>query len=331
MRAPLLVVNVACLIVAACGPHSLAEAIVDRSDEFPRNSFVLIPPADIDRLGQTIEELGHRRARATGERCFDIAPVLGRGMSQIDLSYKAGSEFTAEVQTLADQAGGSLKSDDTATITLDNITVREGFGVPIRGSCDFSKEINVITSTVIAGTATLEFSRNIILSGRGGAGWAGGNASGSGAGSISHTGRLQGANIVIAAVVTPVRVAFTNKQLDLGTAPHLGTVVPFPDGYDGNIRIEGFTTATPSAVPVLTITASTRLSASAQNVPATLQACAVGQPVPIKPGSGCFIWNGNGSSGVNVWFEPIVIDGAEHFRLQLDGYESHFRPQTTRQ
>ncbi len=74
---------------SACSPHSLAEAVMKREDEFPRNSVVLIPPSDVDRLGQTLEQLGDRRGRPTGQRCFDVAPVTGHGLSRIELAYKA--------------------------------------------------------------------------------------------------------------------------------------------------------------------------------------------------------------------------------------------------
>ena len=315
--------------VCGCGPRSLADALVDRNDEFPRNSVVLVPASDVDRLGQTVEDLGHRRARPTGDRCFDVAPVTGHGLSKIELTYKQGPAFKAEVKELAAQAGGEVTDDDKATIALEDLTVREGFGVPIRTACGFHdgvQTVDVITSTVIAGRARIAFSRNITFKANGGGGWTTGKASGSASGAFTSSGELEGTGIVIVASVTPVTVKFTDTQQDLGATPTPGTVIAFPRGYDGNVRIDGLRTDTPDGVPVLDVTANTRMNASAQTVPAALTACTVGQRTSLRPGQGCFVWNENGASGVNVWFEPKTTANASHVVVHLDGYESRFTP-----
>jgi hypothetical protein len=317
------------IVATGCAAHTLAEAVIKRTDEFPRNSMVLIPPADIDRLGQTVEDLGERRARPTGERCFDVAPVAGKGLSKIELSYKAGTEFQAEVKEIAAQAGGTLNTDDKATMALDNLVVKEGFGVPIRKSCGFhdgAQTVKVITATVAAGTARLEFSRNISFNVSGKGGWSSGSGSGGVNGSVAASGQLQGTNIVIAGAVTPVEVTFVTKQQDLGATPAPGTVVSFPPGYDGNVRIDEHVTATADHIHLLKVTANTPMNASAQNVPANLKGCTVGQSTVLRPGDSCFVWNQNGASGVNIWFNEPDVSGSQHVVVHLDGYESHFKP-----
>ena len=318
-----------CVAIGACVPHSLAEAILDRTDEFPRNSLVLIPPSDIDRLGQTVEDLGSRRGRPTGERCFIVAPVTGAGLTKIELSYKAGVDFQAEVKGIAAQAGASVTNNDTATIALDDLKVREGFGVPIRKSCNFhdgSQTVTVITATVVAGKARLVFSRNMSFNAQGSGGWNGVQVNADAGVGISQSGELQGNDIVITGAATPVEVTFTSTKEDLGATPQPGKVVPFPSGYDGTVRIDSLNTATSDGVPILTIVPNTVLSATAENVPSSLKACLVGQPTPLKPGDGCFIWNTNGASGINIWFETPIIAGSQHVIVHLDGYESHFKP-----
>jgi hypothetical protein len=312
-------------------PHSIAEAVAKRSDEFPRDSYVLVPQADIPRLGQTVILLDARRARATA-RCFDVAPVVGAGLKKIELSYEAGAEFQAELTEIATKAGAKLQNDDKATIALDDLKVVEGFGVPIRGSaCGFTAgkhHAQVITSTVVAGSAKIVFSRNLSFNGHASAGWAAGSANSAGAGNVTQSGQLQGSNIVIVASVTSVDVTLDEKRLDLGTKPTPGTVVTFPSGFDGNVSIDSVNTETTDDRPLLAITAHTMMSASAQNVPATLKACAVNKSTILTPGEGCFVWNQSGASGVNVWFERLTVEGADHIVLHVDGYATTFAPGT---
>lgn len=320
----------AALLAGACAPHSIADAVSRRNDEFPANSYVLVPPANLNRLGETIEVLGSRRARATGTKCFDVVPVAGEGLSKIELSYKAGQEFQAEVKTLAAKAGGELKNDDTATIVLDGLKVIEGIGIPNRNSaCGFRDGDNVaevITATVVAASATIEFSRNIAFKASGSGGWSSGSGMGSGgaSASASQSGKLQGRDIVIAAAVTPVKVSFARKQEDLGAAPAPGTVVSFPDGYDGNVRVDALLTATPDQVPVLTVTPNTIMNAELQNLPPTLKACTPGASTALKPGAGCFVWDRAGAAGVNIWFEVRDSGSGRHVIVHTDGYRTTF-------
>lgn len=321
------------LIAVGCGgaaPHSIAAAVAKRHDEFPANSLVLVPPGDIQRLGETVEVLDARRARPTGTKCFAVAPVTGRGLKKIELSYKAGAEFQAEMKEVAAKAGATVKNDDKATIALNDLTLVEGFGVPIRGSaCGFgpgTTSAQVITATVVAGTAKIEFSRNFSLDVKASGGWGSGSASAGGGAQSSQSGTLQGANIVVTGAVTPVNVTIIDERKDLGATPAPGTVVRFPTGFDGNVRVDSLQTATPDGIPRLTITANTTMSASAQNVPTNLTACAVGQATVLQPGTGCFVWNLTGASGVNVWFEKVPVGGADHIILHAEGYSTTFAP-----
>lgn len=318
-------------VVAACNtPHSIAEAIAGRSDEFPKNSYVLVPPADLQRLGETFELLDSSHVHATGAKCFYVAPVVGAGLNKIELSYKAGIAFQAEVKEIAAQVGAELRNDDKATIALEDLQIVEGFGVPIRGSaCGFKDGLqtaSVITATVVAGTAKVEFSRNLAVKARGGGGWGTGSANGSGAIKLNQSGQLQGTNIVVVASVTSVDVRLSDKKTDLGATPANGTVVSFPPGFDGNVSVDSLNTEAADHIPRLTITAHTTMGASAQNVPAMLEACVVEQSMILTPGKGCFVWNQSGASGVNVWFEKVPVDGADHIVLHLDGHATTFTP-----
>jgi hypothetical protein len=332
---PLPVITLLSLAAAACSsaPHSIAEAVAKRADEFPKDSLVLVPPSDLPRLGQMVEPLGSGRARPTGATCFDVAPTRGAGLKRIEISYKAGQEFQAEVSQVAVKAGAHLRSDDEATMALEDLSVREGFGVPLRGSpCAFktgTTTASVITSTVVAGRAEIVFSRNLTFGGQAGGGWGTGSASGSAGGSASQSGRLQGTNIVVTAAVTPVTVTLTDARKDLGVTPTPGTVVQFPAGLDGNVRVDSLQTATPDGIPVLAITANTMMNATAANVPSDLQACPVGRSVSLRPGAGCFVWNQTGASGVNVWFEAVTIDGAAHIVLHVEAYATTFAPRAS--
>jgi hypothetical protein len=315
-------------------PHSLAEAITKRKDEFPKNSYVLVPPADLQRLGEVADILDDRRARPTGTKCFDVAPITGAGLKKIELSYQSSAEFRAEIAEVATKAGGELRSDDQATVVFEDLRVVEGIGVPILGSaCGFkngTQNADVITATVVAGKAEIEFSRNISFETRGKDGWGNGSASGSVAGSDTQAGQLQGTNIVVVGVVTPVAVTLTKEERDLGTTLVPGTVITFPAGFEGNVSIDALQTDTEDRRPVLGITAHTRMSASPQNVPAGLKPCAVDQSISLRPGEICFVWNQTGASGVQVWFEPRTVNDASHIVLHLDGYSTTFAPSRQR-
>lgn len=310
----------------AAPPRSLAEAITQRKDEFPKNSYVLVPPADLQRLGEVADILGDRRARPTGTKCFDVAPTAGAGLKKIELSYRSSAEFRAELAEVATKVGGELRSDDQATAVFEDLRVVEGVGVPILGSaCGFksgTQRADVITATVVAGKAKIEFSRNIAFKAKAKDGW------GSGGVAIGDTqaGQLQGTNIVVAGVVTPVEVALTKAERDLGATPAPGTVITFPAGFEGNVSIDALQTATEDHRPILEITAHTRMSASPKDVPAGLKPCAVDQRIPLHPGEICFVWNHTGASGVQVWFEPRTVNDASHIVLHLDGYSTTFAP-----
>ncbi|MBV8757605.1 MAG: hypothetical protein JO257_10030 [Deltaproteobacteria bacterium] len=323
--------------VAGCGaspPHSIAEAVSKRHDEFPANSYVLVPPGDLDRLGETVEQLDGRRARPTGTKCFAVAPSSGHGLTKIELSYVAGEEFQTEVKELAAKAGAQLKNDDKATVALNDLKLVEGFGVPLRGTaCGFVQGRNlakVVTATVVAGTAKIEFSRNFSFTAQGSAGWGAGSASGSGGVNTSQSGTLQGTNIVVVGAVTPVTVTLVDAEKDLGASPSPGAVVTFPAGFDGNVRVDALRTDTADQIPRLTITANSTMSASAQNVPAALKACPIGQSVELMPGTGCFVWNQTGASGVNIWFEKTIVNGADHIIVHAEGYSTTFTPTPSR-
>jgi len=323
---------VSLLSVAACVPHSIAEAVAKRHDEFPRNSYVLVPPADLERLGETVERLDGRRARPTGTKCFDVVPVRGKGLEKIELSYKAGKEFKAEVKTLAANAGADLKDDDTAHIVLDGLKVVEGIGIPNRNSaCGFrdgEQTVEVITAIVVASSATIEFSRNMSFTGSGNGGWSAGTGSGSGnvGVSSSQSGKLNGTNIVVTGSTSKVTVALSRSEKDVGATPALGEVVAFPSGFDGNVRIDVFQTATPDGIPILSITPNTALNGSLQGIPDSMKACKPGTRAELKPGDGCFVWDRSGTSGVNIWFEKKAVSGAEHVIVHTDGYRTTFAP-----
>lgn len=317
-------------LIAEKPPRSLAEAITKRKDEFPKNSYVLVPPADLQRLGEVANILDARRARPTGTKCFDVVPIAGSGLKKIELSYKSSAEFQAEIAEVATRFGGELRSNDQATVVFENLTVVEGIGVPILGSaCGFksgTQRVDIITATVVAGKAKIAFSRNISFKDKGENGWGVGSASASVSGSGTQAGQLQGTNIVVIGVVTPVDVTLMKEDRDLGTTPIPGTVITFPTGFEGNVSIDALRTDTEDHRPLLSITAHTRMSASPKNVPAGLKPCAVDQSIPLRPGEICFVWNHTGASGVQVWFEPRTVNDASHIVLHLDGYSTTFAP-----
>ena len=78
------------------GTNRWRYVVRSRPDEFPRSSLVLVPPASVSRLGETVELLGDGRARPTGAKCFHVAPTRGAGLRELKIDYQANAGVMAD-------------------------------------------------------------------------------------------------------------------------------------------------------------------------------------------------------------------------------------------
>lgn len=235
-------------LLAGCGggATSLAQAIVERPDEFPPGTDVVVPPSSRSPLGhRKAESLGERRISMEIEPCFIVEPRTSQGLSELTVAYDSGSALQAEFGALIGKAGVSIGADTRAVLTLRDLIIEEGIGVPDPNTCDFAEDTTVAVATraIRARSAELRFA--------GGSGTQGGidGAVGDMAGSAGwriaegERGLVRGSEIVLAAEVAPVAVKVAEQIVDLGHRITGGQTAALPGGLDGSLVIERYDVA----------------------------------------------------------------------------------------
>lgn len=244
-RLPIALLAGLALLASGCGgaPASLAEAILERPDEFPPGTDVVVPPS-------ARSPLGHRKASDAGERrmsmeidpCFIVDPVQSGGLSEITVAYESGGALQAELGLMLGKAGVDVGAQTRAVLTLRDLVVEEGIGVPDPNTCDFAEDttVTVATRAIRAGTAELRFA--------GGAGTSGGVAAsvgeieGSAGWKIEdgERGVIAGRDIVLAAGLSPVEVKVAERAVDLGHAITGAISERLPGEMDGVLVVERY-------------------------------------------------------------------------------------------
>ncbi len=231
-------------LLGGCGASagSLAEAIIERPDEFPPGTDVVVPPSQRSPLG-------HRKAAAAGERrmsmevapCFVVEPRESAGLSELTVAYDSSGALEAELGAMLVNAGVKAGAEDRAVLILRDLVIEEGIGVPDPNTCDFTEDttVTVATRAIRAGTAELRFA------GGAGAGLGAGAAVGEVEGSVGwrvadgQRGLITGADIVLAATMQPVRVRVAARSADLGHRID-GVTEALPGDLDGVVVVERF-------------------------------------------------------------------------------------------
>ncbi len=300
--------------LAGCGgATSLAEAILERPDEFPPGTNVVVPPS-------SRSPLGHRKARSAGERrmsmevepCFIVEPRSSSGLAELTVAYDSGSAIEAELGMLAARAGVKIGADARAVLTLRDLTIEEGIGVPDPNTCDFgeSTTVTVATRAIRARTAELRFT--------GGSGTSGGisGAAAEVAGTAGwriedgQRGLVAGDDIVLAATMAPVAVTVDEQVIDLGHRVEDGRSGPLPGGLDGELVVERYDVAAGAdGHGVLTV----RLEPTAGKARAVDDRCDPAASVALGHRRRCTARLG--TSAVAFWWEKA--GGADDLRVRL--------------
>jgi hypothetical protein len=317
----LLLLMAPAVLALGCGHDSLADVVRARRDEFPRSSLVLVPPASLSRLGETVELLGDGRARPTGTKCFHVAPTVGAGLRELRVEYQESAGMLADLSRISSAVAAALKVARRGSLVLTGLHVEEGLGVPIVGSaCDFkvdgTTEVSVLTALVVAEKAEFQSESDLGLTGKLEAGWSAERIVA--AGTSGNRTVLRGSNLVITGSATRVRTTILTVSRDLGSTPRPGTVVEFPAGWDGSVAVVGFRSV-PSAV--LSLRVNTTMNAQVRDAPSHLSTCPVGKEVDLNPGESCFVWNGSGASGTNLSY---AISPEGRIILKATGHRSAF-------
>lgn len=312
-------------------PRSLSEAVLKHEDEFSKPQYVLLPPSAESRLGReperplTDDVIRSRRISTKPTPCFFVAPREAGALNRIDVSYTDSRELSAEFQGVITAVSGNVSQDDTANMTLTNLKIVSGVGVPIlSGACDFShsRSFEVVTSEIVAGTVSLKLSRKLGAAGSGSVasqppgspqataktGW-----------KVTEDGFVQGENIVISGALTKVEVNVDEATHDLGTTPPIGESWPFPLVPDGKIVIDGFD----DGARTLAVRVDVPLGAT-QAAPAGLKTCEVRSTLTLRPAERCDFWLPTGNALVAVQWAYKTIDGVRHVVMEAKGYRTTF-------
>lgn len=320
---PLLSALVAAGLLAACGgaATSLADAVIQRPDEFPPGTEVIVPPS-------ARSPLGHRKADTVGERrismeidpCFVVEPRRSPGLSTLVVDYETADALQVELGAMLGDAGLEIGGATRAVLTLRDLVIEEGIGVPDPNTCDFTGDavVPVATRAIRAGTAELRFAGSV--------GTRGGISSGAGGPDVAagwriedaERGLIAGSDIVLAATIRPVAVEVAEQASDLGHRISGGQTVPLPGGLDGVIVVERYDVAAgEDGQGLLTV----RIESTAGTARAVDGRCDPTGPVALGHARRCLARLG--SAALAVWWEktgaaddPRVSVRARSYRMQ---------------
>lgn len=230
--------------LAGCGASasSLADAIIERPDEFPPGTDVIVPPSQRSPLGhRKADTVGDRRMSMEIEPCFVVEPRESGGLSELTVAYDSSGALEAELGLMLVNAGIKAGSADRAILTLRDLVIEEGIGVPDPNTCDFAEDttVTVATRAIRAGSAVLQFA------GGSGAGLGAGVTYGEIEGSVGwkveegQRGLVTGNDIVLAASLDQVDVKVASRTADLGHRID-GNSEPLPGDLDGVVVVERF-------------------------------------------------------------------------------------------
>lgn len=298
-------------------PSSIAEAIERRPAEFPPPYRALVPPSSADPLGSLPESADSHRLVVKDGSCFFVFPIERSGLSSLDVAYSSHAELTADFGRASRTAGVVANDTGQATLRFQDLSLVSAIGFPnTNGPCDFSRDtaVEVVTSFIRAGTATLAFESKTSVTGNAGkqldSGW-----------NVGRQGQLLGKDIVLGAKTTRVEVKVSRASYDLTGAPEAGTAKDFPAGFDGTMGIVGYL----AAERRLQLSAS--VQANIQDAPssAKIPTCRFGKMFELPANEQCFFVLPPGNAAVRViWNVEHGAQGEPTIVLHMTGYRTTF-------
>ena len=306
-------------------PASLAAAILANKDQFPSPQVVLLPPSSQSRLGRRAESLvdvttaAGRRVTLEASPCFFIVPKTAKGLDELTIKYSDAREANAELGFVAG-ASLSASSSDNLVMTLTELKIRDGVGVPnLNGICKFTQSaaFQVVTSETVASTVTVTADRALSVGAGTSVPTAGASIDGKAGWSSTQSGQLKGQNIVLSGSFSTLNVDVASERHDLGTRPLRGQAFPIPGLSQTSLIVEAFDASSDTLTILVNVPANEQ-----PDQPADLQACKTATSQMLHVGSRCSFWIGSGNALAAAEWSYIKENGRTRVVLDVHSYRT---------
>lgn len=309
-------------------PSTLADALLSKSEQFPKGQKLLAPLSNQDRLGYEMNsEPSSNAATAEPSPCFYVAPNEHPGLLQLEVDYRDRGAINQELGGSIAQLAGSGTDETLAHVHIAGVGVVTGLGFPnLNGPCRFQeitgkKTFSIVTTEVRADQLEVKLSERHRRGAK-----ATTTSNGTGRSElkweVSGDSSLVAKDIVLSAATTDVVVRVSPAvRLKLGDVPRNMVVDLFqPLAVDGKLTVVEF-----DRVPGHRLT----LRANFETLPLqerkgvkTFQ-CVGGEDHVLAAGEPCIYWLVPGTTAVTAsWAEE-----SHDLYLDLRSYQTSFAAQ----
>ena len=304
-------------------PATLAEALLSRSEQFPKGQKLLAPLSNQDRLGYLVNpEPGSDVVTTEPSPCFFVAKSEYIGSVQLEVQYRDRGAMNLELRGPISQFTHSQMDETLAHVHITGIGVVTGLGFPnLNGPCQFQKidkerTFSIVTTEVRADQLEVTLSESHSQetkvavksegSGRSEMGW-----------TMSGESSLIGKDIVLSAAATDVVVRVSPAaRFKLGDAPH-DIVVDLNQqlAVNGKLTIVGY-----DRLGGLTIRANVQTLPLQKNNDVETFQCVGGVDNTLHAGTPCIYWIAPGTTAVSVSW----TDESRDLYLDVQAYQTSF-------
>jgi hypothetical protein len=325
-------------------PTSLQDAFALQDD---LQGFQAITPLSTSSpLGYGIAgESDEGRLTLQGGRCLLLPPDSmgsgGAGSLTLEVLYRSMGDLGAELGSGGQQAEASAHKSRTARLTLRDVRVQSGLGVPDpSGPCwslNASQQLQVITRELRAGDAILDITRDLTVDTSGDGALPGTAASLPLVGELltdtpeiaidaawekSSDGRFQASDIVLGGLLESVYLSHVQSSEPILLPIQSARTVDFPSPFSGSVTISEASGG--GASLQISQVGPTIVDPSFKMPP-----CKVGEQMKLAAGEECYLWPGTGESGSRLltiqWINQTIAS-QPHAALRMKGFITSYVP-----